>query len=425
MDPLASIILALRPRAAGVKLITGKGAWGARYAAVESAGFGLGLTGACWLEVSQCEAVRVGEGDFVLMPPNPGFAIYTDAAVPRRELDARSSAGLTKLRHGDPDGAPSFRMIGGYFQCEPANADLIASLLPALVHIKREHGAAHRLHRLIALIAEEALGERPARDLIVERLIETLLLEALRCRAGDVGALAQPGLLEGLADPQLARALRRIHAQPAAPWTVAALARECGLSRSTFSDRFLNKVGLAPMEYVMRWRMALAKDMLRRGNPPLETVAAAIGYESASAFSTAFRREVGCPPSQFARVTAGGGDRIATRLLDPRPVPPVLDNGRSAALRHSHGRGTGSLHSGHKLPIVQGAARALTRQARRQSPLLFTGNPRGAQSAVHECWRCAALIQPMDLMVVAKQPVHRDPARLGATMKNDCKREAQ
>jgi len=301
MDPLASIILALRPRAAGAKLITGKGAWGAYYTAVESAGFGLGLTGACWLEVSQCEAVRVGEGDFVLMPPNPGFAIYTDAAVPRRELDARSSAGLTELRHGDPDGAPSFRMIGGYFQCEPANADLIASLLPALVHIKREHGAARRLHRLIELIAEEAHDARPARDLIVERLIETLLLEALRCRAGDVGALAQPGLLEGLADTQLARALRRIHAQPAAPWTVAALARECGLSRSTFSDRFLNKVGLAPMEYVMRWRMALAKDMLRRGNPPLETVAAAIGYESASAFSTAFRREVGCPPSQFAR----------------------------------------------------------------------------------------------------------------------------
>ncbi len=301
MDPLASIIMALRPRAAGVKLITGRGVWGARYAAVENAGFGLVLTGACWLQVEASEPVRFAEGDFVLMPPNPGFAIYTEAQAPRRELDAHASAGLAELRHGDPDGDPSFRMIGGYFQCEPANAGLIASLLPALLHVRREHRAAHRLHCVIELIADEALSDRPGRDLVVERLIETLLLEALRCRADDIGALAQPGLFEGLDDPQLARALRCIHARPAEHWTVAALAREAGLSRSTFSERFLRKVGLAPMEYVMRWRMALAKDMLRRGDPPLETVAAAIGYESASAFSTAFRREVGCPPSHFAR----------------------------------------------------------------------------------------------------------------------------
>lgn len=301
MDPLASIIMALRPRAAGVKLITGKGAWGARYAAVESAGFGLVLSGACWLRVGAGEPTRFADGDFVLMPPNPGFTIYTDARAPQRELDPRSSAGLAELRHGEPEGDPSFRMIGGYFQCEPANAGLIASLLPALLHIKREHRAAHRLHCVMELIADEALGDRPGRDLVVERLIETLLLEALRCRASDIGAAAQPGLLEGLDDPRLARALRCIHARPAEHWTVGALARESGLSRSTFSDRFLRKVGMAPMEYVMRWRMALAKDMLRRGSPALETVAAAIGYESASAFSTAFRREVGCPPSHFAR----------------------------------------------------------------------------------------------------------------------------
>ncbi|MCO5062806.1 MAG: AraC family transcriptional regulator [Rhizobiaceae bacterium] len=301
MDPLASILMALRPRAAGVKLITGKGAWGARYAAVDNAGFGLVLTGACWLRVGAGEPVRFAEGDFVLMPPNPGFAIYTDAQAPLRALDASASAGLAALRHGDPEGDPSFRMIGGYFQCEPANAGLIAGLLPALLHVRREHRAARRLHCVMELIADEALSDRPGRDLVVERLVETLLLEALRCRAGEIGALAQPGLLEGLDDPQLARALRRIHAQPAERWTVAALARESGLSRSTFSERFLRKVGLAPMEYVMRWRMALAKDMLCRGSPPMEAVAAAIGYESASAFSTAFRREVGRPPSHFAR----------------------------------------------------------------------------------------------------------------------------
>ena len=87
MDPLASILMALRLRAAGVKLITGTGAWGARYAAVNNAGFGLVLTGTCWLRIGAGEPLRFAEGDFVLMPPNPGFAIYTDT----RALSANST----------------------------------------------------------------------------------------------------------------------------------------------------------------------------------------------------------------------------------------------------------------------------------------------------------------------------------------------
>jgi AraC-like DNA-binding protein len=85
---------------------------------------------------------------------------------------------------------------------------------------------------------------------------------------------------------------------------VEELAREAGLSRSVFSERFGKKIGVPPMQYLIEWRMALAKAMLQRESPPLEIVAAAIGYQSASAFSTAFRREVGRPPSHFARVTA-------------------------------------------------------------------------------------------------------------------------
>jgi AraC-like DNA-binding protein len=86
---------------------------------------------------------------------------------------------------------------------------------------------------------------------------------------------------------------------------VEELAKEAGLSRSVFSERFGQKVGVPPMQYLMDWRMALAKAMLQRDAPPLEAVAVAIGYQSASAFSTAFRREVGSPPSHFARTAAG------------------------------------------------------------------------------------------------------------------------
>jgi len=152
-------------------------------------------------------------------------------------------------------------------------------------------------------IVEEALADRPGRDLVVHRLIEVLLVEALRFGSESVDAIGRPGLLVGLADPLLARALRRFHSAVAHAWTVGKLARAAGPSRSVFSERFSQKVGVPPMQYLTDWRMALAKAMLRRDKPPLEAVAAAIGYQSASAFSTAFRREVGSPPSRFARST--------------------------------------------------------------------------------------------------------------------------
>jgi transcriptional regulator GlxA family with amidase domain len=123
-----------------------------------------------------------------------------------------------------------------------------------------------------------------------------LLVEALRFRSEGVHVIGQTGLLVGLADPLFARALRRLHNDVAHPWSVEELAKEAGLSRSVFSERFGQKVGVPPMQYLMDWRMALAKAMLQRDAPPLEAVAVAIGYQSASAFS----REVGSPPSHSA-----------------------------------------------------------------------------------------------------------------------------
>jgi AraC-like DNA-binding protein len=197
------------------------------------------------------------------------------------------------------------KQLGGYFELDFVNRSLLRGLLPTLVHIQASDPAARRLKRTIDSIVEEAVANRPGRDLVVDRLIEVLLVEALRFRSEGVHAIAQPGLLVGLADPLLARALRRIHSDVAHAWSVEELAKAAGLSRSVFSERFSKKVGVPPMQYLIDWRIALAKAMLQRDSPPLEAVAAAIGYQSASAFSTAFRREVGCPPSHFARSATG------------------------------------------------------------------------------------------------------------------------
>src|ERR1700731_1386505 len=307
MEPLADVITLLRPRAVGTKVIHGAGGWAVRRSRVAYAGLRLVLIDQCWLAVDGHKPVRLATGDFVLMPASRAFTIAIDLACEVVSLDAQEGATCQpgEVRYGDPDLEAEFKQLGGYFQLDSVNRSLLSGLLPTIVHIQACDPAAGRLQRTMDSIVEEALADRPGRDLGVDRLIEVLLVEALRFRSEGVDAIGQPGLLVGLADPLLAPALRRLHGDVAHAWSVEELARAAGLSRSVFSERFNQKVGVPPMQYLMDWRMALAKAMLQRDAPPLDAVAAAIGYQSASAFSTAFRRAVGSPPSHFARSTTG------------------------------------------------------------------------------------------------------------------------
>ena len=137
-------------------------------------------------------------------------------------------------------------------------------------------------------------------------LLEVLFIEALRSTAVT---RASAGLLRGLADERLAVAIRRMHESPTRSWTVAQLAKEAALSRSAFFERFRRAVGVAPMEYLLAWRMALAKNLLRRKEGGMAEVAERVGYSSASTFSVAFTRHVGLPPTRYAREQASNAYR--------------------------------------------------------------------------------------------------------------------
>jgi transcriptional regulator GlxA family with amidase domain len=186
------------------------------------------------------------------------------------------------------------RLLGGWFVFDSPDTALLVSLLPSLVHVR----GVERLSTLVRLVGEEASERRAGRDLVLTRLVEVLLIEALRATPGED---APPGLLRGLADARLASAIRQMHGQLARSWTVALLARTTALSRSAFFERFTRTVGLPPMEYLFAWRMAVAKDLLRREDLALAEVAERVGYGSASTFSTAFSRHVGRPPGRYAR----------------------------------------------------------------------------------------------------------------------------
>ncbi len=201
------------------------------------------------------------------------------------------------VRHGRRDGPADVRLRGGYFVFDSPDAALLVSLLPTMVHI---HGD-DRMATLVRLFGDEAGRQEAGRDLVLARLVEVLMVEALRTVRGKD---APAGLLRGLGDARVAEALRRMHGQPERSWTVGELARSAGLSRSAFFDRFTRTVGLRPMEYLLAWRMAVAKDLLRGGRVGLDEVARRVGYASASTFSTAFSRHVGQAPRRFARLPA-------------------------------------------------------------------------------------------------------------------------
>lgn len=296
-EPLAALIALLRPQSIAPKLITGAGAWSVRYAAQPSAGFCLVIDGSCFVAPDGGGVLALHRGDFLLFPQTPAFTFTSDLALTPTPVAPTQDR---ELRRGDQAGPASMRMLGGYFLFDRANARLLTGLLPPVIHIQAGDAGAARLGRVVELIGDEAVADRPGRESILERLVEVLLVEALRLRVAGTARQAR-GLLAGLSDPGLARTLRGVHVDVARRWTVAELARTAGMSRAVFAERFARKVGVPPMQYLLEWRMAIAKDLLRGDRLPLAEVARRVGYQSTSAFSTAFARLVGRSPSAFAR----------------------------------------------------------------------------------------------------------------------------
>lgn len=294
-DPLSDVIRLLQPRSVFSKCISGAGRWAVRYSDFGQPSFCAVLEGSCRLAVDGQDSLIVEAGDFVLLPATPGFTLSGFEPVTPEYIDPRVDSGqVEEVRHGTRDGCPDVRLLGGYFVFDSPDAALLVSLLPGQIHIR----GLERLAVLVQLVRQESSEQRAGRDLVLTRLVELLLIEALRAAPGED---TPPGLLRGLADSRLALAMRQMHNEPARPWTMAQLAKKVGLSRSAFFERFTRLVGLPPMEYLLAWRMALAKNLLRRHNVGLVEVAEHVGYGSASTFSTAFSRYVGEPPGRYAR----------------------------------------------------------------------------------------------------------------------------
>lgn len=289
-DPLAEIVSLLRPRAGHGKIARGFGAWQVSRELTGEPFYCVVLDGAARLTVGSLPPMEIRAGDFVLVPALFDFHVL---GLPERgSIAADIPVAPGEVCHGDLEAPANARLLVGHFYFGSPDAHLLVSLLPSLLHVR----GAERLSTLVGLLTDEIRATRPARDMVLARLLDVILLEALRVVPSEN---APTGILRGLADERLAVSLRRLHADPARDWTIESLAQEAALSRSAFFKRFRAAVGLPPMEYLLAWRMALAKDHLRGKALGMQEIAERIGYGSASAFSTAFTRFVGVPPSRF------------------------------------------------------------------------------------------------------------------------------
>ncbi|MDE1993753.1 MAG: AraC family transcriptional regulator [Rhizobiaceae bacterium] len=301
MDALSDIIRLLRPQTVLLGGLAASGQWGILVPPQQGPTFYIVTAGRCWFRRHDGDMFELNEGDYVLSAKPTADAFLSEPGMRTVLSDESFKASNSvngEVRIGDPQHQAETRIMGGLIVCDVANAGLLVELLPRYIHLRAAEEAGARLHSLISIIRDEAGASRQGRDSVLARLIEVMLIETLRRES----ALSLPdrGLLGGLADPQLAKAITDIHADVGRSWTVGELAERSGMSRAVFARRFSEAVGLAPVEYLLQWRMALAKDALHRGSGSLEDIALKIGYKSASAFSTAFRQRVGCPPSEYA-----------------------------------------------------------------------------------------------------------------------------
>lgn len=294
-DPLAEVVTLLQPVASFSKVVSGAGAWRVRRSDVGQPFYCAILEGGCHLSVDGQAPIPLQTNDFVLIPAAYDFTMSSLHPVAPEAADAVPvEIRPREVRVGTQDVPADVQLLIGHCTFGSPDAALLVSLLPQVVHVRDER----RLATLVQLVAEEARGQRPARDVILAHLLEVMFIEALRSTASTA---ASPGLLRGLGDERLAVAIRRMHEHPGQPWTVVQLAREAALSRSTFFERFNRSLGMAPMAYLLAWRMALAKSLLRRQENSISEIAQRIGYSSASAFSVAFARYTGLPPARYSR----------------------------------------------------------------------------------------------------------------------------
>jgi AraC-like DNA-binding protein len=203
------------------------------------------------------------------------------------------------ISHGGDGEAAKF--VCGYLACDAQPFNPLLDNLPPIIKASDTQGSdAGWLGQFIRLATMESADKRAGGESVLAKLSELMFIEVIR-RHLETLPPEQAGWLAGLRDPFVGKALSQMHARPEHNWTIEDLAKEVGLSRSVLAERFGDLFWLPPMQYLAKWRMQIAAELLRGGGANIATIAAETGYGSEAAFSRAFKKVVGVPPSEWRR----------------------------------------------------------------------------------------------------------------------------
>jgi AraC-like DNA-binding protein len=309
MDVLSDVITVARtgrPRSAYVRW---HAPWGQRFASVPgSAGFQVILEGHCWLLPPHAAPVHLGAGDVLFLPhgsghtlaDGPATVVTAPACTPDDAELPGPYASDTVDRLGQ--GGPATVVLCGAYRLDPSRTHPLLLTLPDLIHLPADRDRHPELHAAVRLLAAEVGNPRLGTSATVPALLDTLLMYILRIWLAEQSTRASTtGWGAALNDPAVTAALHAVHRDPAAPWTVAKLAAEAGLSRATFARRFTSMIGQPPLGYLTWWRLTTAARLLRATEAPLRSIAAQVGYTSEFAFANAFKRMHGLAPGAYRR----------------------------------------------------------------------------------------------------------------------------
>jgi len=258
--------------------------------------------GACYGGLIGQPATRLSAGDVIVFPHGdahamssaPGMREAPDPAKFRRPGDGQLPFSISM---GEALSEPA-HLVCGFLACDARPFNPLLSALPPVITVSDRAGGA--IAAFVQMALAESRAPRPGGETVLGRLSELMFVDVVR-RYLESLPVDRADWLAGLREPFVGRALTALHRSPARDWTLEALAREVGLSRSALAERFTQFVGHPPMQYLTSWRMQLAANHLLSGTDSVAEVAERVGYESEAAFSRAFKKVVGTPPSHWRK----------------------------------------------------------------------------------------------------------------------------
>jgi AraC-like DNA-binding protein len=316
MDPLSDVLSMLTVSSTLSSRFEARGRWGFRYPRYAShIKLGCVLTGRLRMQIEStadaaADVVSMAAGDFYLLTNGQPFMACSDPPGPLQDgvqasRDHRGADGVMRFEghgagsetEGDEASAPMVTMATGRFTLDGEAGELLLRHLPPLIHLRASDPGTRPLAGLLDLMSWETAELRPGASIARTHLAALVLVQALRVYLANA---PQPeGWLGAMADARIGQALSRMHGDIAQPWTVERLAHTAGMSRTAFAVRFKALTGSTPLEYLGGWRMTVARNALRHSDEGIARIAERIGYQSETAFSAAFKREIGESPGRF------------------------------------------------------------------------------------------------------------------------------